>query len=50
MKKRERQITALYGFSLIRDDILKQDYPPKLFALVPRHSEAIRRRWNIERG
>lgn len=32
MKKRERQITALYGFSLIRDDILKKDYPPKLTA------------------
>jgi len=29
MKKRERQITALYGFSLIRDDILKHAFPPK---------------------
>lgn len=30
MKKREREITALYGLSLIKNDVLKFPYPPKL--------------------
>jgi|AGFS01.1.fsa_nt_gi hypothetical protein len=30
MKKREREITALYGLSLIRKDVLEFPYPTKL--------------------
>lgn len=29
MKKREREITTLYGITKIRDDILKNPYPPE---------------------
>ena len=29
MKKREREITALYGLTKIRDDILNHPLPPK---------------------
>lgn len=30
MRKREREITTLYGITKIRDDILKHPYPPEI--------------------